>query len=186
MKDKVIVIFKTQSRASFWLKKKPKPILSTCAHCLLFKINKDGGRAGAMIREINKSPTGHEHMGPQAGWGYLERVSQCWEDEGCMWGREGGWGQSKDQRCELRADRAASLNLVYHIRHGNITSIFFSLQDQSLLNPFKQQWNNSLFVLCGLWSVFVADMDARRTNFFFFFPSERPTTTIHMHVECCQ
>lgn len=60
-----------------------------------------------------------------------------------------------DQRCELPADRAASLNLVYHIRHGNVTSIFFSLQDQSLHNPSKQQWNNSLFALCGLggkWS----------------------------------
>lgn len=53
-------------------------------------------------------------------------------------------------RCELWDDCAASLNLVYHIRHGNITSIFFSLQDQSLHNPSKQQWNNSLFALCGL------------------------------------
>lgn len=66
-----------------------------------------------------------------------------------------GWrmnvrGVVGEQRCELRADRAASLNLVYHIRHGNITSIFFSLWDQSLRNPSKQQWNNSLFALCGL------------------------------------
>lgn len=66
------------------------------------------------------------------------------KNEGWMWG---GW---KDQRCELWADRAASLNLVYHNRHGNITSIFFSLQDQSLYNPSKQHWNNSLFALCGL------------------------------------
>ncbi len=54
------------------------------------------------------------------------------------------------QRCELRADRAASRNSVYHIRHGNIASIFFSLPHQSLYNPSKQQWNNSLFALCGL------------------------------------
>lgn len=66
------------------------------------------------------------------------------KNDGWMWG---GW---KEQRCELWADRAASLNLVYHNRHGNITSIFFSLQDQSLYNPSKQHWNNSLFALCGL------------------------------------
>lgn len=44
----------------------------------------------------------------------------------------------------------ARLHSLYHTRHGNIVSIFFSLQHQSLLKPFKQRWNNSLFVLCGL------------------------------------
>ncbi len=47
--------------------------------------------------------------------------------------------------------RAARRHSLYHICHGNIISIFLSLQDQSLLKPFKQQWNNSLFVLCGLY-----------------------------------
>lgn len=75
------------------------------------------------------------------------------EDEPWMWG-----GRARallDRRCEVQVDRASSLNLVYHTRHGNITSIFFSLQDQSLHNPSKQQWNNSVFPLCGLggrWS----------------------------------
>lgn len=70
------------------------------------------------------------------------------KDEGWMRGKAGeGGGRGVNSE--------ASLNLVYHIRHGNITSIFFSLQDQSLHNPSKQQWNNSLFALCGLggrWS----------------------------------
>lgn len=59
-------------------------------------------------------------------------------------------GPRADQRCELRGGGAASLNLVYNIRHGNITSIFFSLPHQSLPNPSKHQWNNSLSALCGL------------------------------------
>lgn len=33
-------------------------------------------RVGAVIREINKSSTGHERMGLWAGSGSLERVSQ--------------------------------------------------------------------------------------------------------------
>ena len=60
---------------------------------------------------------------------------------------EGGAGGRGGTR---GVNRAASLNSVYHIRHGNITSIFFSLRDQSPHNPSKQHWNNSLFSLCGL------------------------------------
>ena len=61
-----------------------------------------------------------------------------------------GWRVSARGGGRRGVNRAASLNSVYHIRHGNITSIFFSLWDQSLHNPSKQQWNNSLFALCGL------------------------------------
>lgn len=68
-----------------------------------------------------------------------------------------GWG-SLDECCQGLRElevwtehcSAARHHSLYHVRHGNIISIFFSLQDQSLLKPFKQQWNNSLFVLCGL------------------------------------
>lgn len=53
------------------------------------------GRPRAMIKEINKSSAGHEHMGLQAGSGYLERVSQrrmtmgaCEEGKGATEGPE--------------------------------------------------------------------------------------------------
>lgn len=86
------------------------------------------------------------------------------EFEEGIWG--GGVGRALwDQRCELQADGAASLNLVYHIRHGNVTSIFFSLEDQSHQNPFKQQWNNSLFVQCGLWGAILVSMEVCRVVF---------------------
>lgn len=65
------------------------------------------------------------------------------------WGRVGVVGSSKTRGVNSTLQRGR-LHWLYRIRHGNVVSIFFSLQHQSLLKPFKQRWNNSLFVLCGL------------------------------------
>lgn len=133
-------------------------------HLCLLLVRQNKQRRAELEQWLEKSTNPRQDMSAWAsrpdqvlwkGWvnevrGRKMNVSRGRAGRGGWGGVGGGAGTSWDQRCELRADRAASLNLVYHIRHGNITSIFFSLQDQSLHNPSKQLWNNSLFALCGL------------------------------------
>lgn len=103
-------------------------------------------RQGHGLKFPNKSGTGSDGMGLWAG-------SCFWESESggevFSWG---GFWTSVVRELEVWTEHcsAARHHLLYHIHHGNIISIFFSLQDQSLFKPSKQQWNNSLFVLCGL------------------------------------
>lgn len=101
---------------------------------------------GQWLQLSNKPSAGSDGMGLCAGSGSSsERLSQSARFFSGMQ-RQEPW----DQRCELGTSHVAQFQSLYHIRHGNIVCVFFSLQDQSFPEPSKQRWNNSLFALCGL------------------------------------
>lgn len=73
--DLIYAIKSSMSSSSSLLFVPQDRLMRLCFAACLTKQTKTS-RAGTVIREINKSWTGHERMGLEARSGYLERVSQ--------------------------------------------------------------------------------------------------------------